>query len=118
MGPKRVIETQNAKTLKSPTIKTPKADSPKIRTPKAGTPKVKTPKSPKSETPKASMAEKMTTPETQVLVASAKKSSEKRFPKRLSHVGTHAVLARSATSTPENKHLSKVLGTPRSLELS
>merc|ERR1719209_1907074 len=42
------------------------------------------------------------------------KSSEKRFPKRLSHVGTHAVLAKSATSTPENKHLSKVLGTPRS----
>ena len=109
--PKKVIGTPNANTPKSPTIKTPKADSPKIRTPKAGTPKVKTPK---SETPKASRAEKMTTPETQVLVASAKKSSEKRFPKRLSHVGTHAVLAKSVTSTPENKHLSKVLGTPRS----
>ena len=102
--PRKEIESSKVETPKSPKVATPKA-----RTPKAETPKVKTPK---ADTPKSSKAEKLSTPENQVLVASAKKSSEKRFPKRLSHVGTHAVLAKS--STPENKHLSKVRGTPRS----
>merc|ERR1719239_1955255 len=117
-SPETITITKKAKTPKkkvdSPKAKTPK--SPKAATPKAKveTPKVKTPK---ADTPKASKAEKLSTPENQALVASAKKSSEKRFPKRLSHVGTHAVLAKS--STPDNKHLSKVIrGPPRSARVS
>ena len=114
--PNKKAETPKTKTPKSPkavTPKTPKVETPQAKTPKADTPKVKTPK---ADTPKALKAEKLSTPENQALVASAKKSSEKRFPKRLSHVGTHAVMAKS--STPDNKHLSKVRGTPRSARVS
>merc|ERR1719323_1537032 len=87
-------DTPKTKTPKSAKVATPK--NPKIETPTVEKPKMVTPKAttPKADTPKASKAEKASTPENQVLVASAKKSSEKRFPKRLSHVGTHAVLSK------------------------
>merc|ERR1719458_2412960 len=110
---KKVKKTKVSKTPRAATPKTPKVETPPVKTPKAVTPTVKTPE---SDTPKAAKAEKLSTPENQALIASAKKSSEKRFAKRLSHVGTHAVLSKS--STPDNKHLSKVRGTPRSARVS